>query len=390
MKKLILVIISIFISFNTFAEDNYLDTTYFLNIENDNFADLRIYYNNYYFDITCGRNEFDLTNSLSITKYYVPKLIIENYFCKDEAKLNPEHDCFYYIIGKGLLIPIEKYFPYDRITKKISNKSIIQIDIAMLEDVENSSSYSYKKWKNYKDQNTFDPENPRKGGSEEGWGQVIFYDAGIKNIKASSYLSENTKKGFIEYLPQNLLERLYYMTGPDYDKVTYDTVTPPWVEGKEDYGIGEYLDIEFNWPSDEMQILNGYVDFTRMDLYEKNSRVKTVLIESENPKFSKEYQLEDLVKYSLINLPQKTDKIRMTIKDVYPGTKYKDTCLSSILVTNPNVPSYEELSTKILNAINEGVYDRRYDKTEPLPNFIKVIEEEKPKKTNKIKKILGW
>lgn len=375
MKKLILVLISIFLSFNTFADENYIDTTYFFNTENKNYADMRILYKNYYLNITCRRSEFDLTGIPSITNSYVPKLIIDNHFFKDEVKLNPEHDCFYYIIGKGLLIPIEKYYPYNWNTKKISDNSTILIDIAMLEDNSDSSSYSYKKWKNYKEQNTFDPEKPRKGGSEEGWGQVIIYDAGIKNIKASSYLSENTKKGLVNYEPRNLLERLYYMTGPDYDKVTYDTVTPPWVEGKEDYGIGEYLDIEFKWPSDELQILNGFVDFTRMDLYEKNSRVKTVLIESENPKFSKEYQLEDLVKYTVINLPQKTDKIRITIKDVYPGTKYKDTCLSSILVTNPNVPSYEEMSEKILNALKEGVYDRRYNKSEPLPDFIKVIEE---------------
>lgn len=153
-------------------------------------------------------------------------------------------------------------------------------------------------------------------------------------------------------------------------------MTPPWVEGKDDYGIGEYLDIEFKWASDELQILNGFVDFTRMNLYEENSRVKTVLIESENPKFAKEYELEDIVRYSLIHLPQKTDKIRITIKDVYPGTKYKDTCLSSILVTNPNVPSYEEMSAKILNAMKEGVIDARYDKIQPLPEFIKVLPDD--------------
>ena len=77
----------------------------------------------------------------------------------------------------------------------------------------------------------------------------------------------------------------------------------------------------------------------------------------------------------MISLPEKTQKIRMTIKDVYPGTKYKDTCLSSILVTNPNVPSYEEMSTKILNAMKNGVIDMRYDKSEPLPDFIKVVEQ---------------
>lgn len=367
------------LSLNMFADEHYIDTTYFFNIENIDESYVRIINEESYYEMRFKRKDYNLISYPYLQKFYNMDMKCEKHFIKDEAKLNPEHDCFYYLLGKGFLIPIEKYFPYDSKIKRISDKSTIMIDIAMLEDTRDSSSYSYKEWKKYKDKNTFDLANPRKGGSEEGWGQVVFYDAGIKNIKASSYLSENTKNGFIEYLPQNLLERVYYMTGPDYDKVTYDSLTPPWVEGKEDYGIGEYLDIEFKWPSDELQILNGFVDFTRMDLYEKNSRVKTVLIESQNPKFSKEYELEDLVKYTLINLPQKTDKIRITIKDVYPGTKYKDTCLSSILVTNPNVPSYEEMSTKILNAIEAGVYDRRYDKSEPLPDFIKVIEEENSK-----------
>ena len=126
------------------------------------------------------------------------------------------------------------------------------------------------------------------------------------------------------------------------------------VEGAKGYGIVEYLDIEIKWKSDEMQILNGFVDFTRMDLYEKNSRVKTVLIESENPKFAQEYELDDIVRYTVVKLPAKTDKIRMTIKDVYKGSKYDDTCISSILVTNPNLPSYEEMEEKILKAIKKS------------------------------------
>lgn len=374
IKKAFITLIIMLLSLNTFADEHYIDTTYFFNIENIDESYVRIINEDSYYEMRFKRKDYNLISYPYLQKFYNMDLKCEKHFIKDEAKLNPEHDCFYYLLGKGLLIPIEKYFPYDSKIKGISDKSTIMIDIAMLEDIRDSSSYSYKKWKKYKDKNTFDPANPRKGGSEEGWGQVVLYDAGIKTIKTSSYLSENTKKGLIEYCPENLLERLYYMTGPDYDKVTYDSLTPPWVEGKNDYGIGEYLDIEFKWPADEMQILNGFVDFTRMDLYEKNSRVKTVLIESENPKFSKEYQLEDIVRYTLITLPQKTQKIRMTIKEVYPGTKYKDTCLSSILVTNPNVPSYEEMSTKILNAMKNGVIDMRYDKSEPLPDFIKVVE----------------
>ena len=204
---------------------------------------------------------------------------------------------------------------------------------------------------------------------------ISIYDAGIKNITASSVLSENTKLGYVEYSPDNLLTKLFYRWADIAYYIEYDNITPVWAEGKEDYGIGEYLDIEFKWEADELQILNGFVDFSRMDLYEKNSRVKTVLIESESPKFKKEYELEDVVKYNLIKLPQKTNKIRITIKDVYPGSKYKDTCLSSILVTNPNRPSYEEMSAKILNSMKEGArYIVSIDRRSPIPDFIKIIE----------------
>ena len=48
-----------------------------------------------------------------------------------------------------------------------------------------------------------------------------------------------------------------------------------------------------------------------------------------------------------VRLPEKTKKIRITIKDVYKGDKYDDTCISSIIVTNPNVPSFEERKKQI-------------------------------------------
>ena len=185
-------------------------------------------------------------------------------------------------------------------------------------------------------------------------GYIALHDAGIKKISASSVLIENTKIGKTVYSPDNLLTKLYYKHSDEPYYIDYDSITPPWVEGVKGYGIGEYLDMVFKWKSDEMQILNGFVDFTRMDLYEKNSRVKTVLIESENPKFAQEYELDDIVRYTVIKLPAKTDKIRMTIKDVYKGSKYDDTCISSILVTNPNLPSYEEMEEKILKAMGKS------------------------------------
>lgn len=186
--------------------------------------------------------------------------------------------------------------------------------------------------------------------------QIYLYEDGIKNINSSSYLIEKVSTGEIQYLEQFLLKRLFYTGG---EGPFYDTITPPWVEGVKGYGIGEWLDIEFKYKSDEIQILNGYVDFRRMYLYKQNSRVKTILIESQNPKFSQEYELEDFVKYNVIKLPKKTDHIRITIKDVYKGDKYDDTCISSILITDPSKTSFEEQQLRIKKIlIDSGIWEK--------------------------------
>ena len=190
--------------------------------------------------------------------------------------------------------------------------------------------------------------------SENGCG-VWIYEDGIKSIKSSSFLTEKNDT----YSAMNLKDKIYLQTNLEDMNYAYDSITPPWVEGVNGYGIGEWLDIDFKYKSDELQILNGFVDFRRMYLFKENSRVKTILVESENPKFSKEYELEDLVKFNVIKLPEKTDHVRITIKDVYKGEKYDDTCISSILITDPSKPSFEEQQQKIKQILIEcGVWEK--------------------------------
>lgn len=353
MKRILIFFLSIYTATNLIGQN--IDFSFSYSGWNDEFrtpnkicSDNIVYLDDDYFI----KSWFDMgkIDEEKIVLYQVKRIEkdISNHFIKDKLSVN-----MYFLEGKGLVLYLNG---------KINSQSIDYKQY--LDDYNNwikkKSNYYYHKFK--------------KTERESWWYYIVLHDSGVKELSASSMLIENTRTGKTVYAPDNLLTKLYYRYSDEPYYIAYDSLTPPWVEGKNDYGIGEYLDIEFKWPSDEMQILNGFVDFTRMDLYEKNSRVKTVLIESENPKFSKEYEIEDHVRYTLITLPEKTQKIRMTIKDVYPGTKYKDTCLSSILVTNPNVPSYEEMSAKILNAMKKGVVDMRYDKTEPLPDFIKVVE----------------
>lgn len=199
-----------------------------------------------------------------------------------------------------------------------------------------------------------------KGAYHENFGrktQIYFIvDDGIKNITASSYLQEQE----IAYFASNLKERLYLAdVMSDYHGLLYDSITPPWAEGVSGYGIDEYLICEFNNSVDEIQILNGFVDFRRPALYKKNSRVKKFLIESENPKFSKEYSLEDEVKFSVLKLPQKTNQIKITIKDIYKGDKYDDTCLSAIVAFDSDIfddKKIESFNNILLKSSEKDLY----------------------------------
>ena len=187
----------------------------------------------------------------------------------------------------------------------------------------------------------------------------VTHDAGIKKITSSSSLLETIGGKVQSYLPENLLGKIFLKHHGDVRQYFfYDSTINPWVEAVEGDGIGEYLDIEFKKPSDELQILNGFVDFRRKHLFKDNNRVKTILVESSEPKFSQEYELEDAAKYTSIKLPVKTNKVRITIKEVYPGNKWQDTCLSSILVTDPDLPPYSQQKDKILQFMKEyGLWD---------------------------------
>src|SRR5574344_198192 len=190
---------------------------------------------------------------------------------------------------------------------------------------------------------------------KENVGTYIVIEDGIKNINASSFLKESNYC----YTPENLKSKLYTVSSDEFVNYEYQSLLPPWVEGVPGYGIGEWLDIDFKYKSDEVQILNGFVDFKRMYLYKENSRVKTILVQIENTKFSKEYGQQHIVKYYVIKKKKKTDHIRITIKDVYKGDKYDDTCLSSILVTDPSQPAFEEQQTQIKKLlVDSGVWKK--------------------------------
>lgn len=152
----------------------------------------------------------------------------------------------------------------------------------------------------------------------------------INKIDSSSYYIEKTKSGNILYI-SDYLNILYYS---DFLGNIFLQHTP-WIPGKKNNssGIGEYLDIEFTEPKDNIVVLNGYVDLEKRYLYKANNRVKTAVIKSldENNPFEIEYEFEDYVHFSEINFPCKVNKVRFTIKEVYKGEKWNDTCVTAVI-----------------------------------------------------------
>lgn len=149
----------------------------------------------------------------------------------------------------------------------------------------------------------------------------------FQNIKASSSLKDK----HYNYLPENILE--VYDAG--YETTRWVMNNIPWVEGKPGNGIGETIEFdlipgtvhEFKGnASFDLIILNGYVDPLKPYLFKENNRIKKAIIETE--KEVKVVTFNDCVEFTSVHLNGK--HVKITIQEVYQGTKYQDTCISAI------------------------------------------------------------
>ena len=150
------------------------------------------------------------------------------------------------------------------------------------------------------------------------------------NVTATSYFSEIYGNVHYEYKAQNLV---------DYD------LTTPWVEGKENSGIGEKIQFFTYDKTRAIAIANGYFDPTRPDLFYANNRLKKVIIrtfdkKNSAPKMEIEWSLKDTYNLQILVLREESKYFELEITDVYSGTKYDDTCLAG-LFTHVGLGMYE-------------------------------------------------
>ena len=150
---------------------------------------------------------------------------------------------------------------------------------------------------------------------------------GVIYTDCSSYLKEKNK----EYTVENLMK---------------DAPGTPWVEGVPGDGIGESFVIKKR--NDEVNpyllIMNGYILYEKPYLYMQNGRVKKIKVTG--IKSGKEKILDVLdtphpqtVDISFLAEPE---DIRITIEDVYHGTKYEDTCINYLSPYSREIIPYED------------------------------------------------
>ncbi len=158
----------------------------------------------------------------------------------------------------------------------------------------------------------------------------------IKNVSLSvPFLTETLNNKKITYDTDFLKFRWFFSSvNRGGQRFYYANCTKPMVEGDPGNGVGVELDIEFYIPSDNVVILNGYADWNKQHLYKQNARMKKVKVEGEG--FSLEYEFEDYVHFAQIDFPKQVDKVKITVLEVYDGSKWADMAISGIWV-NPDV-----------------------------------------------------
>lgn len=224
--------------------------------------------------------------------------------------------------GKNLIIHGAKFFISDKKTKQGGLKYSTPLLLS------NPKLLGYETVFNY-----IKPDGTVQFDSGISYDERISLDKkGILDVRSSSYFEENTSKGKIVYDTTGLNKRNLTVQYLNY----WFAYAPPWVEGVDGSGVGEWLEIIYEKPKNNIVILNGYVDLKKLNLYKDNNRVKKFRVSSldSGEPFDFEIELEDKVKFQYFKLPRNAEKIRLEILEVYKGRKWDDTCVTGLFSTN--------------------------------------------------------
>lgn len=253
-------------------------------------------------------------------KWLLFLIIVTNTFCselKEVKTINTEYPSIYTKENYKLFLDGLKI--YNKSAKdRTKNEKMI------LTEAEKYFEYDYQT-----DEKYFWEIIEERDGSAERYKPIPY------KVMASSHLDEN-------YLPKNLCDNSYKTA---------------WIEGKADYGIGEYVDFYCNntklYKKIGLTVNEKINDITRVYIYngysknnklwEENSRVKKlkmyvqgkewIIINLQDFNGEQYCEIPPIIYDEVIgDATNKRDLvIRFEIMEIYKGTKYKDTSITEVL-----------------------------------------------------------
>lgn len=148
-------------------------------------------------------------------------------------------------------------------------------------------------------------------------------------LGASSSLAERTTV----YTPQGVMQNIDFAPLRAFDGIRESA----WCEAAGDDGIGEWIDFELSEDVEGLTVQNGFnmsltaVEGRTIDTYYgKNNRVKSMEIASRDGKLSRTIGLADTKDLQELDLALPAGRYRLTIRSVYKGSKWSDTCLGEL------------------------------------------------------------
>lgn len=135
---------------------------------------------------------------------------------------------------------------------------------------------------------------------------------GIESISASSALKEEKTI----YLPERLrLGRL----------------DMPWCEGAAGSGVNEWIEFSVGENDSAVYLVNGYVSYSRPDLYWANERIRTATLDDPVSGEIMFMEFDDTPNPQRIDVESFRGRtVWLTITSVYPGERFTDTCVTGL------------------------------------------------------------
>jgi hypothetical protein len=184
----------------------------------------------------------------------------------------------------------------------------------------------------------------------------------VAHSKYDSYPTGYSEEDFQRHASYVLKDHQYFLDHTDYDATASSTLAPqgkrnydvinikanpqrelqtPWAEGVGDDGIGQSITLNVKRPLPLYGILirPGYYEYGQEDVWWKNNRVAQLEITlNDEHTFTEnipDERFEDPYLIRVRDYAKPVNKVKLVIKGVHRGTRFRDTCISLVELRAP-------------------------------------------------------